>query len=418
MNKTKSSLIYCDIVILFLIISLKSTYEKSSNKVLLTSILINMDTNENIIAFQYKRYYKTNNPMEGIKEIIKNNQFYINDFAIPGTEQDFKTKYPEGYLINQKKWLTYYDGKYQVMFNGEFDNYEDASFATATGFIAGLEFRLYDTKNDNYADLIEMDYVESFIINEIIKNDDGTLKISRSSVSEDMKWENDGREYDSDNFDKNSNEIVYEENFDKQINIGDIAIFAYRKQGWVIEKGRVVKGILTDGGDHEFYQIGEMKFQDAMRFSRDNIIISNRCGEYLNSHKYFGFLGTEQNLEVSLWFIKNTDKNRYGAPCGFTSGENAKEFLLKAMRISQEKLNSVVISDDGSNVEEGQKYVKREDYEKFREAIARAQMISVFDLPNDIYDYTVYLLYLANYGLKMILELILLGMIISVLIIK
>ena len=64
-------------------------------------------------------------------------------------------------------------------------------FLHATGFIAGLEFRLYDTKNDNYADLIEMDYVESFIINEIIKNDDGTLKISRSSVSEDMKREND-----------------------------------------------------------------------------------------------------------------------------------------------------------------------------------------------------------------------------------
>ena len=70
------------------------------------------------------------------------------------------------------------------------------------------------------------------------------------------------------------------------------------------------------------------------------------------------------------------------------------------MRINQEKLNSFVISDDGSNVEEGQKYVKREDYEKFREAIARAQMISVFDLPNDIYDYTLYLLYLANYGSK------------------
>ena len=30
------------------------------------------------------------------------------------------------------------------------------------------------------------------------------------------------------------------------------------------------------------------------------------------------------------------------------------------MRINQEKLNSFVISDDGSNVEEGQKYVKRE----------------------------------------------------------
>ena len=36
-----------------------------------------------------------------------------------------------------------------------------------------------------------MDYVKSFTTNEIIKNDDGTLKISRNSVSEDMKREND-----------------------------------------------------------------------------------------------------------------------------------------------------------------------------------------------------------------------------------
>ena len=64
-------------------------------------------------------------------------------------------------------------------------------FLHATGFIAGLEFRFYYTKNDNYADLIEMDYVKSFTTNEIIKNDDGTLKISRNSVSEDMKREND-----------------------------------------------------------------------------------------------------------------------------------------------------------------------------------------------------------------------------------
>ena len=46
------------------------------------------------------------------------------------------------------------------------------------------------------------------------------------------------------------------------------------------------------------------------------------------------------------------------------------------------------------------KNVKREDYEKFREAIARTQMISVFDLPIDIYDYNVYLLYMANNGSK------------------
>lgn len=68
------------------------------------------------------------------------------------------------------------------------------------------------------------------------------------------------------------------------------------------------------------------------------------------------------------------------------------------MEISKEKINSVIISEDESNVEKGQKYVTMSDYESFRDFISRAQMVSCFDLPYDIYDYNVYLLYLANYG--------------------
>ena len=74
-------------------------------------------------------------------------------------------------MINKKKWLTYSNGKYKVMQSKtDFDNFDDATFQTATGFVAGLEVRLYDLDNDKYADHIEMDYVESVIINDIIKN--------------------------------------------------------------------------------------------------------------------------------------------------------------------------------------------------------------------------------------------------------
>ena len=120
---------------LFIIFCLNSSIEKNSNKVLLRSILINMDNDENITSEQYNKYYKSNNAIEGIKNIIKNNQFYINDFPIPGTENEFILNYPNGYLINQKTWLINKDGKYQVMFMGDYDNYDDASFATATGFL-------------------------------------------------------------------------------------------------------------------------------------------------------------------------------------------------------------------------------------------------------------------------------------------
>ena len=192
------------------------------------------------------------------------------------------------------------NGKYQVIFNGEYDNYDDAAFATATGYIAGLEFRLYDT------------------------DDDDTYTLYRSDLNNSLKWENDGREYDSNYFNKEWNESINETNFDSRIKKGDIAIFTFRPQGWVIERGKEVKGMLVDGQDHEYYQINERKYDDAMRFSRDNIIISNRCGEYLNSHKYFGLYGYDKSSEVSLWFINSYDVNRFGAPCGFTSGNNSK----------------------------------------------------------------------------------------------
>ena len=393
-----STILLFHIFTFFKYINLKLTDEKISNLTLLCSILINMDNDEIISSEKYNKYYSSNNAIEGIKEIIKRNNFYINNFPIPGAEKEFKIEYPEGYIINKKKWLTYSDGKYQVMFNGNFDNYEDASYATATGYLAGLEFRLYDTNGDNFTDIIKTDYVESFIISKIVEIDNETFYLYRSNIEDDMKLINDGREYDDYYFNNDWKEKILKKNYDNKINIGDIALFAYKPEGWVIEKGREVKGILTKGKDHEYYQIGEQKYQDAMRFSRDNIIISNRCGEYLNSHKYFGFLGNEQNLEISLWFINNIDKNRYGAPCGFTSGKNAKAFLLKAMEISQKKINSVIISEDGSSVEKGQKYVTRNDYENFRDFIARAEMASCFDLPHDIYDYNVYLLYLANHG--------------------
>ena len=90
-------------------------------------------------------------------------------------------------------------------------------------------------------------------------------------------------------------------------------------EGWIIKRAKEIKGKLIDGGDYKFYQIGDKKFRDTMRFSRDNIIISNRYGEFLNAHKYFCFLNMRDNSEISLWLIHSLDVNRYRARCGFTN---------------------------------------------------------------------------------------------------
>ena len=74
----------------------------------------------------------------------------------------------------------------------------------------------------------------------------------------------------------------------------------YKPDGWIIARAKEFKGKLMDGEDHKFYQIGYKKFGDTMRFSRDIIIISYRCGEYINAHKYFNLLNMKDDCLVFL----------------------------------------------------------------------------------------------------------------------
>ena len=49
-------------------------YGKNRDKIL-CAILINMDKDGKITDEQYNKYFKSNNSIEGVKEIIKNNKF-------------------------------------------------------------------------------------------------------------------------------------------------------------------------------------------------------------------------------------------------------------------------------------------------------------------------------------------------------
>ena len=118
-----------------------------------------------------------------------------------------------------------------------------------------------------------MDYNESVIINDIIKNKDGTLSLYRSDIDEEFIWKNDDKRFDGDNFNKKWNEKIEIKNLDSSIKKADLCLYMYRPEGWIIKRAKEIKGKLIDGGDYKFYQIGDKKFQDSLRFSIDNIII-------------------------------------------------------------------------------------------------------------------------------------------------
>ena len=75
-------------------------YGKNKDKIKCV-VLINMDKDGKITDEQYNKYFKQKNSTEDIKEIIKNNKFFINGFPIPGTESEFKNKTPED-VFNQR----------------------------------------------------------------------------------------------------------------------------------------------------------------------------------------------------------------------------------------------------------------------------------------------------------------------------
>jgi hypothetical protein len=112
-----------------------------------------------------------------------------------------------------------------------------------------------------------------------------------------------------------------------------------------------IAGIFVTGEDHTSYQIDNVTYNDAARFSRDALLISNRPGEYTNAQKFFGLTNdTAAGLNVSLWLVPVTNTTAFGAPIGMTSDDNSDDFLRRSIAQAQVQLDTVAISSDGSDV--------------------------------------------------------------------
>lgn len=58
----------------------------------------------NVAAAEYDQYFEQGSALEGVEAVIAASQFYINLWAIPGTEAAFRNVsecLTDGYLVNQ-----------------------------------------------------------------------------------------------------------------------------------------------------------------------------------------------------------------------------------------------------------------------------------------------------------------------------
>ncbi|KAL1869167.1 hypothetical protein Daus18300_005704 [Diaporthe australafricana] len=383
-----------------------------SNKIdgtLLRAVVLDMGTDAaNVTATEYDQYFEQGSALEGVEAVIASSQFYINLWAMPGTEAAFQnasqcSEY--GYLVNQVQWL-YYDNATASWWGGfeaetEADSYEAAALSVATSIVAGLEVRFWDTNGDGFTDIIDADYLQGVTVDTVTKNTNGTYSVYRGNIDVDNKTPSEGTIFDGDRFD-GAGPPIPDANFDTTIAAGDVALFWYGPEGWAMKRAQEVAGLFVDGADHTSYDIDGVTYQDAMRFSRDNLFISNRPGEFTDAQKYFKLTNdSAAGLNVSLWLVPVTDTANTGAPVGMTSGGgNSRAFLASGVAQAQAQLDGVVVSSSGgSDVPASQEWVTQAVNTQLDDAVARAnQSLALADSSSFLLDYQTYVLYLSLSG--------------------
>ena len=376
----------------------------SQGGTLLRAVVLNMGSDApRITDPRYDRYFKQGTAVAGVAAVIAAGQFRINGLPLPANEAEFRRLTSAAYQINQVDWLTY-DGATQTWKGGYHaqqtaDSYAAAALAVATGIVPGLEVRLYDRDGDQWVDAIDVDYLEGVQVQSILRDPDGSVRILRGDIDTAQRTADEGRAFDGTHFTATSGERIAAAQFDPTIQAGDVALFWWGPQGWSLRRAREVKGLFIDGRDHESYTIDDSTFADAMRFSRDNLVIANRPGEFVNAQKFFGLNGRAQGRAVHLWLAPTTDPTAQGAPVGLTSGANARAFLAQALARARQELASAVPSRDGSEVPAHAQWVPPAMHDQLRQAIARAQLaLEAPDATASLLDYQVYLLYLTLHG--------------------
>jgi nucleoid-associated protein YgaU len=318
----------------------------------------------------------------GVDAVIAAGNFYINDFAIPANGDALT----ETYTVNEDSMTLSKTENGWTVGRTEYATYAEAAKALVGDELpGGLAIDLYDTDADGKAEVAKLWYTEGLIVHKITQNDDGSYSVFRGDLTNVPS--NAGRLYDSEHFSATSGEVVKAENLDASIQEGDGAVFYKTPDGWVLERATEANGIFVEGIDHEYYQIDDKTYNDAMKYSRGNLIIAQRNGEFANAHTYFGFKANTQGLKVSLWLDPKSN-----APIGLTSNDNARAFLASAIEQSKAKLAAVTLTEQATDEQ-------KLAYSALKEAIQLAETtLADENAANSECDFSVYYLYLTLAG--------------------
>ncbi len=367
------------------------------------------DNTMSVVNEVYASYYQEGSSAEGVAAIISAGNCYVNGTQVPATEEEFDEQYPEGFTVNESTWMTKNEDGTWFVGSGYAATTVEGSYAEAATEMLksetsnGSETLLYDDDGDGYADRIESTEYLAVGVTELVENEDGTYTIDVGMYIDTIDYPEKYATLLEKEFGSVDQEIFHNipaDHFDATIQSGDCAMYYLATDGsWYFVRATEVSGVFTDGADHQYYTMDGVVYPDAMNGPNTTYSASNRSGGYSNFIKYFG-LNDNEDYTVSMWLVLVSEyATSTGKLLGFTSNDSAIAFLETAIAYAQEKLDSTVISEDGSDVEAGKQWISADLYNELSDAVTMAQATLDAGETRPIFlDYQCYLIYMALHG--------------------
>ena len=310
--------------------------------------------------------------LDAVKALLAEGKVYVNGIRVPANEND-TVSYEVNRLSSLYKTSTGWGYNVHKTTSSNNLSFADARlgfFQTITT-VRGHVVKLYRNEVTGAVEKIDANSIETarvgdiIVFNESTTIDRGKFDLETNRVRPDV------------------NKIIFPTvNFDKTVEVGDVAFYWDDATGWHLKRAVPVVGTLAKNKDGMFV-IGGTDTRIESNVSRYNLHDANRPTQFYTAYTRLGLT----NLAVTTWC---TDT---GHPIGFTYGSGAKAALALAIGNAKAAKAGVVVSTNGEDVAVGTKWAPREAIDAFDAAINAAQKVYNSNLSASLdYDSAIYTL--------------------------
>ena len=340
------------------------------------------NNNVKITDDDFDSYFPGTTAKEAVAKLLAEGKCYVNGIQVPATADvtdDYQVNFVSSLYKTESGW-GYNVHKTTSANNLTFEDARLGFFETIT-MVRGHETSLtYDASGN--VERIDTQSFDVFRISYFEDHGGQVDKIMRGDFA---------LETQRVRFDVEKITAVAGDDFDDDIQIGDVVVYYYGPDGWVMEKAVAKVGTIAKDENKNFV-VNAGKADEYVKVesnvSRYNLIDSSRPTQFYTAYTNLGL----SELDVTTWCTPN------GFPIGFSLGSRAdsKATLLQAVKNAEAAKTGVVVSDNfGEDVAVGTKWVTQEAMDAFDAAI-KAAKATAYNNTAELYEYDMAMYNLAN----------------------